>query len=237
MNSEAAADTGRLADQSPLARNRAPLHGRGRRAPARHHPRSSIRSLGSWPEKLWRYAARKAVRQRARRADREPGDAAGQGGPRCDLSVRLAGGGRCESLRPDVPRSVAVSGRLGAGGGPAHQQHAAPRRRDPSRRGRRFDRLVQADRRRRRGRLWRGAERVRADEADDRGRRCRRALRGSAVVGQEVRPHGRQGAGADAGGRRQAGRRAAGRRRLRRAHRAAGAHRRRSGDADHLRCR
>ena len=47
--------------------------------------------------------------------------------------------------------------------------------------------------------LRRGAERLRADEADDRRRRCRRALRGSAVFREEVRPHGRQGAGADAG--------------------------------------
>ena len=33
------------------------------------------------------------------------------------------------------PDQIAVSGRLRAGGGAAHQQHAAPRGRDPSRRG------------------------------------------------------------------------------------------------------
>ncbi len=75
---------------------------------------------------------------------------------------------------------------------------AQARGRDPSRRGQRQRRLVQADRRRRRGRLRRRAQRVRADEADDRGGRCRRALRGPAVLGEEVRSHGRQGAGADA---------------------------------------
>ena len=38
----------------------------------------------------------------------------------------------------------------------------------------------------------------RADEGDDRGRCGRRALRGPAGLRQEVRPHGRQGAGAHA---------------------------------------
>ena len=39
---------------------------------------------------------------------------------------------------------------------------------------------------------------LRTDEGHDQGRRWRRALRGPAGLGQEVRPHGRQGAGADA---------------------------------------
>ena len=52
-------------------------------------------------------------------------------------------------------------------------------------------------RRRRRGRLRRQPERLRADEGDDRRRRRRRPLRGPALLGQEVRPHGRQGPGAD----------------------------------------
>ena len=81
----------------------------------------------------------------------------------------------------------------------AHQQHAHARRPDPSRR--RAATSVDyfaADRRGCGSRLRRRAERVRADEADDRGGRRGRALRGPAGVGQEVRPHGRQGAGADA---------------------------------------
>ena len=53
------------------------------------------------------------------------------------------------------------------------------------------------DRGRRRGRLRRRAERLRADEVDDRGRRSRRALGGPALVGEEVRPPGRQGADPD----------------------------------------
>jgi isocitrate lyase len=57
--------------------------------------------------------------------------------------------------------------------------------------------LDRADRRRRRGRLRRQPERLRADEGVHRGRRRRRPLRGSAVERQEVRPHGRQSAGAD----------------------------------------
>ena len=72
------------------------------------------------------------------------------------------------------------------------------RRPDPAhgRQGR--HRLLRADRRRRRSRLRRRAQRLRADEGDDRGGRRRRALRGPARLGEEVRPHGRQGAGADA---------------------------------------
>ena len=66
-------------------------------------------------------------------------------------------------------------------------------------RGRQLDLLVRADRRRRRGRLRRPAQRLRADEGDDRGGRRRRAFRGSARIREEVRPSRRQGAGADAG--------------------------------------
>ena len=62
-------------------------------------------------------------------------------------------------------------------------------------------RLLRADRGRCRSRFRRRAERLRADEGHDRGRRRRRALRRPAGLGEEVRPHGRQGAGADAGGR------------------------------------
>ena len=57
--------------------------------------------------------------------------------------------------------------------------------------------LVRADRGRCRSRLRRHPERFRADEGHDRGRRRRRALRRSALLREEVRPPGRQGAGAD----------------------------------------
>ena len=63
--------------------------------------------------------------------------------------------------------------------------------------GRPMPRLARADRRRRRGGLRRRAQRLRADEEDDRRRRRRGALRGPALLGEEVRPHGRQGARTD----------------------------------------
>jgi chromosome partitioning protein len=68
-------------------------------------------------EKLWKLDQRGAVRQLARRADRQPGDAAGQGRPEGDLPVRLAGRRRRQPGRRDVSRPVAVPGQLGADGG------------------------------------------------------------------------------------------------------------------------
>ena len=59
--------------------------------------------------------------------------------------------------------------------------------------GDRQHRLVPAHRGRCRGWLRRCAECLRTDEGDDRSRRRRGALGRSALVGQEVRPHGRQG--------------------------------------------
>src|SRR5271170_4637537 len=51
----------------------------------------------------------------------------------------------------------------------------------------------------------RRADEIHPAEGDDRGGRGRRAFRGSALFGQEVRSHGWQGAGADPGGDLQAG--------------------------------
>ena len=84
------------------------------------------------------------------------------------------------------------------------QQHVHARRPDRARRRQGRRRLFRADRRRCRSRFRRRAERVRAHEVDDRRGRRGRALRGPARVGQEVRPHGRQGARADARGGREA---------------------------------
>jgi hypothetical protein len=78
-----------------------------------------------------------------------------------------------------------------------HQRHLQARRRDPVERRQERHRLLRADRGRCRSRFRRRAERLRADEGDDRSRRRRRALRRPAGQRQEVRPHGRQGAGAD----------------------------------------
>ena len=81
----------------------------------------------------------------------------------------------------------------------ADQPGAAARRPDPHGRGQERRRLVCADRRRRRGRIRRAVERLRADEGHDRGGRRGRALRGPARLREEVRPHGRQGAGPHVG--------------------------------------
>ncbi len=88
---------------------------------------------------------------------------------------------------------------------------------------------LRADRRRCGSGVRRRAERVRADEGDDRGGCGRRPFRRSARIGQEVRPHGRQGARADARGGRKARRGAARRRLPRRADDPARAHRRGGG--------
>ena len=60
-------------------------------------------------------------------------------------------------------------------------------------------RLVRADRRRCRGRLRRPAQLLRDHEGLYRRRRRRRALRGPARIGEEVRPSRRQGADPDPG--------------------------------------
>ena len=88
-------------------------------------------------------------------------------------------------------------------------------------------RLAAADRGRCRSRFRRRAQCLRADEGDDRSRRRRRALRRPAGLGEEVRPHGRQGAGADPEAVAEADRRAPGRRRDGRADPDRRAHRRR----------
>ena len=90
------------------------------------------------------------------------------------------------------------------------------RRPDRPRGGRRRGLLDGADRRGRRGRLRRPAERVRDHEVLHRGRGRGRPLRGSAVLGEEVRPPRRQGAHPDEPVRAHARRRATRSRRARR---------------------
>ncbi len=85
----------------------------------------------------------------------------------------------------------------GPGARTAHQLGAAPRRPDRARGGRRIDPLARADRRGRRGRLRRPAERVRDHQRLHRGRRCGGPLRGPALVREEVRAPRRQGARPD----------------------------------------
>ena len=104
------------ASSAPTRRRRGPS---ARLGAGRAHARQARR------RKALAERQQRAVRQLARRADRQPGDAAGQGRPEGDLSVRLAGGGRRQRRRRNVPGPVAVSGELGAARREAHQQHAA----------------------------------------------------------------------------------------------------------------
>ena len=178
----------------------------------------------------------RGLRAGARLPHRQPGRRVREGGPSRDLPLGLAGRRRREPVRPDLPRPVAVPGQLRAGGGPADQQRAAPRRPDRVVR-RPRGRLPRADRRRRRGRLRRTAQRVRADELDDQGRRGRRALRGPAELGEEVRPPRRQGVDPDGALPADADRSTPGRRRARRADDRRRPHRRARRDAAHERHR
>ena len=173
-------------------------------------------------ERLWSLLHTEDYVERARRADRQPGGAAGQGRPEGHLPVRLAGGGRRQPgrRRPTRTRASTRPTRCPRWSAGSTTRCCAPTRSPgPSRRQRRRAALARADRRRRRGRLRRPAERLRADEVDDRGRRRRRALGGPARVREEVRPPRRQGAHPDRPAHQDAERRPAGRRRLRRAHR------------------
>ena len=103
---------------------------RRRRSPARLGPGRAHAGQARRREAL-EPRQHRALRQHARRADRQPGDAAGQGRPEGDLPLGLAGRGRRQHRRRDVPGPVALSGQLGAGGRQAHQQHLHARRPDP----------------------------------------------------------------------------------------------------------
>ena len=119
-----------------------------------------------------------------------------------------------------------------------HQPHPAARRPDRDAGGQALGRdLVRADRRRRRGRLRRAAQRLRDHEGVHRGGRRRRAFRGPARLGEEVRPHGRQGADPDRRAHPQPRRRAPRRRRDGRADARRRPHRRGGREAHHLRHR
>ena len=134
-------------------------------------------------------------------------------------------------VRPDLSRPEPLPGRLGAGARPPHQQRAPARRPDPLGRGRPRPALARPDRRRRGSRLRRPAQRLRADEVDDRSGRRGRALRGPARLREEVRPPRRQGARPDEPVPPHARRGAARSRRPRRADAPRRAHRRAVGDA------
>jgi hypothetical protein len=144
------------------------------------------------------------------------------------------------SARADVSGPEPLPGRQRSGGGASASIRALQRAdqiqvmEQASGRRNRSARLFRANRCRRRSRVWRRAQCVRADEGDDRGRGGGGAFRGSARVGKEVRAPGRQGAGADGTVHPHAQRGAAGGRCDGRADADHGAHRCRSGAADHL---
>ncbi|CAA9356568.1 MAG: Isocitrate lyase, partial [uncultured Gemmatimonadaceae bacterium] len=229
----------RPARARPLRGHPPRLLPRGRGAPGRFLPGAAHLGRPRRPAPVAAPAER-ALREHARRAHGHAGAPAGEGGAEGHLPVRLAGGGGRQLGLHHVPRPVALPGGQRPDRHQAHQQRAAPRRpdRDPrarGRQGRRPDPLHGAGHRRRRGRLRRRAQRLRADAGDDRGGRRRRPLRGPARLREEVRPPGRQGAGADLPAHPHLERRAPRRRRGRRADRAALPHGRRERPAPHLR--
>ena len=181
-----------------LAGHRAALRRRGRGAPARLGPRGAHARPARRRAAVATLLAERS-RRRARRAHRRPG--------------------RAEGARPGSRRSTCRGWQVAADANlagqtypdqclyPANSVPAVVRRINNALlradqialgRGRRSDTgLAGADRRRRRGRLRRPAQRLRADEGDDRGRRRRRALGGPARLREEVRPPRRQGARPD----------------------------------------
>ena len=136
---------------------------RGRRRPARPGPRGAARSPGAAPSGCGSSLHTRHPRPGARRAHRQPGRAAGPGRARGDLPVRLAGRRRRQPGRPDVPRPVACTRRTRCPRSSAGSttRCCAPTR-SSSPRAAADPRLAGADRRRRRGRLRRPAQRLRA---------------------------------------------------------------------------
>ena len=164
-------------------------------SPALPHPAHARRD---GRRRLWHLLQHRAVRPHAGRADRQPGGAAGEGGAEGDLSVRLAGRGGREHGRQMYPDQSLYP--VDAVPNVVRRINNALRRCDQIARlgGRHDDTYWMAP-------IIADAEAgfggalnaLRADEGHDRGRRRRRPLRGPARLRKEVRPSGRQGAGAD----------------------------------------
>ena len=225
-------------DRSTLGRRAADVQRRGRGAAARLRPRSSTPWPAWAPSGSGSCCDARALRQRrsARSPATRPSSRCRPGSKAIYLSGWQVAGdaNQAGEMYPDqslypansVPKLVQ---RINSALQRADQIQHAEGGDGPV--------LVRPHRRRRRGRVRRQPQRLRADEGDDRGRRRRRPLRGPALLGQEVRPHGRQGAGAHLRVRAEADRRAPGRRRPRRAHHPDRPHRRQQRQADHQRRR
>ncbi len=153
-----------LGGKSALERHQARLYGGRRRALAGLRPHRA-HACASRRRKAVEADARRTVREHARRADGQPGAAAGQGRPQGRLSFGLAGCRRREHRGRDVSRSIALPGQLRADGRAPDQQCVHARRPDPAHGGQGRHRFLRARRCRCRGRIRRRAERVRADES------------------------------------------------------------------------
>ena len=133
-------------------------------------------------ERLWELLHDATTTCRARRAHRQPGRAAGARRARrpstCSGWQVAADANLAGQMYPG-PEPLSGQQRAARGASASTRRCCAPTR-SSTPRGKAQPRLVRADRRRRRGRLRRAAQRVRADEGDDRGGRRGRALRGPA---------------------------------------------------------
>ena len=223
----------------PLRRDRAALHGGDRCAslrgslPIRH----TLAEHGAAPA----LAAPRARRTSSTASARVTGNQAMQMVRAGLKAIYLSGwqvAADANTAGAMYPDQSLYPGEFRSRAGAQDQPHTAARRpdRDDGRAALGRD-LVRADRRRRGGRLRRAAQRVRDHEGLHRGGRRRRALRGPARLGEEVRPHGRQSADPDRRAHPQPRRRAPRRRRDGRPDARHRPHRRGGGKAHHLRHR
>ena len=194
---------------------------------ARVHVEHTLARLGA--ERLWHAAARREPGARAGRADGQPGGAAGA--RRGCKAIYLSAAGRWRPTPTPPGRCIPTRASTRSTACPAvvrRINHALQRadqiaHLEGTRRPAHWFAPIVADAEAGFGGDLNAFELM---KAHDRGRRRRRALRGPARLGEEVRPHGRQGAGADARVRAEAAGRAARGRRAGRADAPRGAHRR-----------
>ena len=136
------------------------------------HIEHTLARLGA--ERLWKLLHTRTLRRRPRRADRQPGGAAGA---RRDCKAIYLSGWQVAADANDAGQMYPDQSLYPADSvpdrGAQDQQLAAARRPDPSHGRQRLDVLVRAHRGRRRSRLWRHAECLRTDEGHDRSGRRR----------------------------------------------------------------
>ena len=226
-----------LGGKSALEGHQARLHGGRRRAAARLGPHRAHARAPRRGEAVEAHQ-RRAVRQHAGRADRQPGAAAGEGRPEGDLPVRA---GRSPPTRTSPARCIRTSRSIRS----TRCRSSCERINNTFVRADQIQHMegkgdidffapIVADAEAGFGGVLNAFELMKAMiEAGAAGVHFEDQL----AVGEEVRPHGRQGARADARSGREADRRAARRRLHGRADDRARAHRRRSGRPRHVRHR